>query len=139
MKKLSKILTIFGFSLLFSGLLGVATSSKNVTPVKADSTTIEIGGFDIRSQPDKILDETEGFLGKAELSETETEYVLHLTNFSNNGKRTTIIEGALSSVISIIDPTKAIVIELTGNNTLTNLDNSVGYTSGTSYNLCKHR
>lgn len=130
MKKLSKILTIFGFSLLFSGLLGVATSSKNVTPVKADSTTIEIGGFDIRSQPDKILDETEGFLGKAELSETETEYVLHLTNFSNNGKRTTIIEGALSSVISIIDPTKAIVIELTGNNTLTNLDNSVGYTSG---------
>ena len=80
MKKLSKILTIFGFSLLFSGLLGVATSSKKAEQARAEDPTFWFGNKDLFIDP--VLDSADGFTGKAELEETENQYILHLDNFN---------------------------------------------------------
>ena len=140
MKRISKIcFSVFSFSLAFAGLFGLSQISKKAEPVHATDELFTIANHNLVLDP--IADSEDGFVGEARLEQTENEYILHLSSFSNNNLYNPG-GGNTSFVLRMGFLKKNVRVKLSGNNILNNvstgIENGYGiyaYGEDSSYDL----
>ena len=126
MKKLTKIsFMVLGFSLAFGGAISLSKTSKKDESASAGTppAVFTIGNHDLLANP--TCDE---FEGQAMLLDLPDYYQLTLTDFSNEGSYS--YNTTSSYVLNITNVGKPVNIVLSGDNYLTNPDDSDKYGYG---------